>query len=125
MRADLKKQINMFWIFEEMLELNDIRMFELHLNSDLLLQFLLSILRLQSFFWYNLACEYLLIRAYSCQFKTSRKSSFAELLTLDVLYNFAIDCPLFNKLTWDLLDLHLQEIFVAFFFQIFLLSQCQ
>ena len=46
MRADLKKQINVFWIFEEMLKLNDIRMFELHLNSDFLLQFLLSILRL-------------------------------------------------------------------------------
>ena len=55
MRADLKKQINVFWIFEEMLKLNDIRMFELHLNSDFLLQFLLSILRLQSLFWYNFA----------------------------------------------------------------------
>ena len=77
MRADLKKQINVFWIFEEMLKLNDIRMFELHLNSDFLLQFLLSILRLQSLFWYNFASEYLLIRTYSRQFKTSRKSSFA------------------------------------------------
>ena len=95
-RANLKQQVDVLGVFEEVFKAHDIFMFQTHLDGDFLFKFFLSVLRLQSFLRDDFASEYPLILADPRELEAGRKCTLTQLFALDVFGHSSISCHLFD-----------------------------